>query len=121
MRSRRVLFVDDDLAVRLTLARCLRGFAVDADIVDGPEAALESARTEEYALIVSDLRMPGGNGADLLRALRPVQPKATLVLVSGCHREVDADEFDVFLQKPWSVTELRRVIDEAIASWPKAA
>ena len=69
----RVLVVDDEAAIRRTLSRALqrRGHHVD-EAVDGVDAirCLDEAGGGRYHVILSDLRMPGMSGADLLAELR---------------------------------------------------
>jgi two-component system, response regulator RegA len=78
-----LLIVDDDEPFRAALAEALgrRGYAVS--IADGPSAALELAGKQvfEYALV--DVRMPGGSGIDLVRALKAIDEGTRVVILTG--------------------------------------
>jgi response regulator RpfG family c-di-GMP phosphodiesterase len=78
-----VLFVDDELAVLDGYRRSLRGeFAVD--IAEGAEQGLASIRDRgPYAVVVSDMRMPGMNGAQFLAQVRQKSPDSVRMLLTG--------------------------------------
>ncbi len=61
----RVYVVDDDAAVRKSLARLLRSGNCDAETFESPEEFLAKPRQEENACVITDLRMPGSTGFDL--------------------------------------------------------
>lgn len=78
-----VLIVDDDAAVCWALRQVLSedGFAVEV-AADGL-AARRLARRHRPDLVITDLRMPGGNGLDLLAALRKDAPTVPVVLTTA--------------------------------------
>lgn len=78
-----ILLVDDDAVFRDRLARALAERGLDVWTADGPEEALARAREEtpEYALV--DLRMPGGSGLDLVRALHALDATTRIVVLTG--------------------------------------
>jgi response regulator RpfG family c-di-GMP phosphodiesterase len=79
----RVLCVDDEPRVLDGLARQLRNDFVIVTAVGG-EAGLETMRTQEpFAVVVSDMRMPGMNGAEFLQRVRELTPDTTRVLLTG--------------------------------------
>lgn len=79
----RVLVVDDDAAVRLTLAANLEleGFEV-VEAKDGP-TALELVLTERLDLVFSDIRMPGMTGVELFLRIRSLRPELPVVLMTA--------------------------------------
>lgn len=117
-RGENILVIEDDDAVRTVLEVILstRGYRVSA-VKEGTEA-LEELREhpERFALVTTDLQMPGMSGVEVLRELRrlPLHPK--VIVLSGSPHE-DAPEFaDVeYLCKPITVDGLlgtvRRVLD----------
>ena len=117
----RLLVVDDEVNLRAVLKGLLEreGYSVD-EAGDG-KAALEKARTRSYAAVLTDLRMPEMDGAQLLDALRKEQPEIPVVLLTAhgtVQTAVDAmrrGAFD-FLTKPFDQAELAQVLERAIAS-----
>jgi CheY-like chemotaxis protein len=94
--------------------RWLTRSGYQVDTADGAAAAVASAECNHYALIASDLNMPGQNGIELLRLLRPLQPHATLVLISGQDCQNLRSPAYLVLQKPWTAFELKRILDAAV-------
>jgi two-component system response regulator PilR (NtrC family) len=84
-----VLVADDEAGVRESLAEVLRdaGYVVET-AVDG-SAALAALDTNDFAVVITDLRMPGADGLDVLRKLREVAPQ-TVPLVMTAHGSVES-------------------------------
>jgi two-component system, response regulator RegA len=78
-----LLLVDDDQTFRLRLARALeqRGFEVAA--AGDVEAALALARGDPPELAVVDLKLPGGSGLTLVRALKALDPATEVLVLTG--------------------------------------
>ena len=120
-----VLIVDDDRMMRSFLATILgeEGYAVE-QAGDGAQA-LESLSRSEIDLVVTDLRMPGLSGLDLMREGRKVRPDARWILVTAfgsIGNAVDAMKAGAsdYLTKPFRDPEelrhvVRRVLREAEA------
>ncbi|MCY3017944.1 MAG: response regulator [Planctomycetota bacterium] len=79
----RLLVVDDDPYIAELLGEALRGagYGVDA-VTDGMEA-LHRCVECRYALVVSDIHMPGIDGADLLEMIRAQRPGMPYVYITG--------------------------------------
>lgn len=86
-----VLFVDDEANLLSALRRALSGQRHDWDMhfVDGGEAALEMMATTAVDVVVSDMRMPGMDGAQLLAAVRERHPGTARIVLSG-HADMGA-------------------------------
>jgi two-component system response regulator CpxR len=106
----RVLIVDDDIELCRLLSERLvtEGFALEA-IHDGVRG-LERALSQEHALIILDLMLPGMGGLDVLRHIRRQSPVPVLVLTA---RGEDVDRIlgleigaDDYLPKPFNPREL---------------
>ncbi len=78
-----LLVVDDDEAFRSALGGALekRGFLVSLAAGPGPALDLAKERVFEYALV--DVRMPGGSGIELVRALRATDEGTRIVVLTG--------------------------------------
>ena len=91
-RQPRVMLVDDDDAVRATLARWLQdaGFAVVS--AQSAEHALDELRLGlEIDVLITDLSMPGMNGWDLVRELRSQRPHVASVMLTGNLEDANVD------------------------------
>lgn len=104
---KRILLAEDDPAVSYILTRYLEkaGFAVQA-APDG-RAALALFEAEPADLLVTDLRMPGMNGEELILALRARQPGLPALIVSAYGNELSVQIPGVrVLSKPVAADEL---------------
>ncbi len=112
----RILFVDDEKRILEGLKRMLRPFRKEwrlAFAQSGKEA-LEILEKEEFDVIVSDMRMPGIDGAELLSTIREKYPDMVRIILSG---QSDQEKIvrsvgpsHQFLSKPSDPEEIRRTI-----------
>jgi HD-like signal output (HDOD) protein len=114
---KRVLFVDDDQNVLDALKNLLRKQRHEWDMVFslGAEAALGEMAKAPFDVVVSDMRMPGMDGAALLARVRDTYPSTARIVLSG-HAEGDAvvralPVTHQFLNKPCDAATLRGVIE----------
>jgi DNA-binding NtrC family response regulator len=115
----KVLFVDDEAAIRNSMRRLFRGSGFRVlESGDGGEA-LKILQEEEVSVLVSDNRMPGMRGVELLSRVRQVSPDTVSILFTGypdLSMAVDAinrGEVFRFLLKPWEDEEILRAVKEA--------
>lgn len=121
MSASEILIVDDDEGVRYTLRGILEdeGFLV-AEAPDGA-AALELLQAQSFSLVLTDLRMPGVDGLELLRRSRLLAPTTPVVLMTAHGSERHAVEamrrgaWDYF-RKPFDNDELLAVVRRAVAA-----
>jgi DNA-binding NtrC family response regulator len=121
--SRRLLLVEDDIAVREVITRVLAraGFSVEQVVsVEGALEALERAEGH-VALVLSDVKLTGLSGLDLARVIRERWPRLPVCLLSGRpdRRRYPRYETDRgYLEKPSSVTailaEVHRLIGGSV-------
>jgi putative nucleotidyltransferase with HDIG domain len=88
--KKQILFVDDEPNVLNGLQRMLRGFRKDWDMhfASSGAEALDIIETKPIDVIISDMRMPGMNGAELLREAMRRRPGAVRMILSG---QADSD------------------------------
>ena len=114
----RVLFVDDEERI-LNAVKAL--FRQEYDVVTalGGEAALAAIKQGGFHVIVSDQRMPGITGVELLRQARTLAPNAVRMLLTGYTDlaalvgSINQGEIFKFVMKPWDNDELRKALADA--------
>jgi len=112
-----LLVVEDDAPVRSFVADALRmvGHRVE-EAADG-EAAVRRVRDQDFDVVITDLRMPGSSGLDLLREVRglPDPPEVVVLTAHGsvttAVEAIKAGAFD-FLEKPVPGPETLRIVVE---------
>ncbi len=119
-RPARLLVVDDEPMIRDLLKRFLESLGHQVTVaVDGKEA-LDIFRADSFDLILSDVKMPGLSGLQLLRAVRELTPRVPVILVSG-YGEIETvvaalkDGAENFLTKPLQMDLLGKVVNQSLA------
>lgn len=116
----RILFVDDEPRVLQGLNRMLYGLRneFEMEFVDSGEKALEVLSQKPFDVIVTDMRMPGMNGADLLAKVSELYPETIRFILSG-HSDQHLILKSVgtthqYLNKPCDPETLKNAIRRAI-------
>jgi DNA-binding NtrC family response regulator len=119
MPNQRILIVDDEKNIRLTMTQTLQtlGYEISA-AVDGQDA-LKILTEQEFDLLLLDLRMPGLDGVEVLRRVVRLRPDIRVIIVSAHGTVENAVEVIKlgavdFIQKPFSPQELRQIVAEVL-------
>ncbi len=107
----RILVIDDDPGVRQSMERMLRGAGYTVQSATCGEEGFELARGGVFDVILSDMRMPGMSGLEVLRKLRDVHVDAAFIVMTGfgtVDTAVEAMKLGAvdFVQKPFFRDEL---------------
>jgi two-component system, NtrC family, response regulator HydG len=109
MTQRCVLIVDDNLELAENITEILEEEGFDCEMADSGERALELMRSNAYALVISDIRMAGMSGVDLLREVSQRWPATPVVLMTAYARDRVVQD----AQRHGAVDVLRKPIDIA--------
>jgi DNA-binding NtrC family response regulator len=117
----RILVVDDEQSLLVTLAGNLELDGFDVTTAENGEQALALFRSQPFDLVFSDVRMPGMNGVDLFRQIRAIRPQCPVVLmtafaVEGLVRDAIAEGVFTVLPKPFDVDKVVVALTRAIRS-----
>ncbi len=117
--SERILIVDDEAAIRESLEEALRTDGYEVSGAETGEAALAMLHNESFDLVVTDLKMPGVSGLELLQALRN-QGRETPIIMMTAYGDVDTavesmrlGAYD-FIQKPFKLGTMRSQVRAAL-------
>jgi two-component system response regulator HydG len=115
----RVLLIDDDPGVRESMARMLRVAGYTVQAASTGDEGFELARADSFDVILSDMRMPGLSGLDVLRKLRDVRIDASFIIMTGfgtVDSAVEAMKLGAvdFVQKPFFRDELLMRVRSAV-------
>ena len=117
--AKTLLLVDDEPSILSALRRTLRTSGYQILTADTAEAALDCMAHYQVGVIVSDNRMPGVTGLELLRQVKIRYPHTVRVMLSGyadleaLSLAVNAGEIFRFISKPWEEGELKVAINDA--------
>jgi class 3 adenylate cyclase len=116
-----ILLVDDAMPTRKTTARLLRDGGHRVREADGVRSAIDALGGEPFDVVLTDLRMPDGDGLDVLREARARRPDAVVILLTSYAEWQSAKDamrlgaID-YLEKGFDADDLLRRVDDAVAS-----
>ncbi|RMD97653.1 MAG: sigma-54-dependent Fis family transcriptional regulator, partial [Deltaproteobacteria bacterium] len=116
----RILVVDDEVEMLVSLKKILsrQGFTVEG--TTEPEAAIAMIATGAFDLLLTDLKMPGMDGVELLKRVKQIQPDLIVIILTGYARVDTAvaamkeGAFD-YLEKPFSPSQIELVVRRALS------
>ena len=114
-----ILVVDDELSMREFLTIFLEKLGHSVISAANGEKAMVMAQEHPVDLVISDIRMPGMSGLDLLARLKAQKPELAFILITAFASPEDAvlamknGAFD-YITKPFNVDEVRRIIQAAL-------
>jgi response regulator RpfG family c-di-GMP phosphodiesterase len=117
-QKKRVLYVDDEM---FNLELFILSYEEDFDIIiaTSGEKAIEILENHEIPVVVSDLKMPGMNGLELIEIIKSKWPRTICMLLTAyiesdvLLKALNQEMIFRYLLKPWSRKELKNTIDNA--------
>ena len=120
----RVWLVDDDASIRWVLERALKSGGMTPRVFEAAELALEALRGDAPDVLLTDIRMPGLSGLDLVRRLHETRPQLPIIVMTA-HADLDnavsAYESGAFeyLPKPFDIDQVVELVRRAAESAAK--
>jgi two-component system nitrogen regulation response regulator GlnG len=118
--STNIWVIDDDRSIRWVLEKALSKEGWNITTFESGDAALKQLKTSEPIAIVSDVRMPGINGIDLLKQLKEGHPHLPVIIMTA-HSDLESAVFAYeggafeYLPKPFDIDEAVAVTRRALA------
>ena len=114
-----VLLVDDEPRILSALVRALRREGYELLSAETPAEALRLAEQNAIDCVLSDHKMPGMTGLELMERLARVRPGAARLLITGWNSEIDPNELTRLnvqrvLSKPWEDADLKHALRTAL-------
>jgi len=115
----RILIADDHDALRRGLARALVEAGHDVDEAPNGNAAIERLHENQFDVVLSDLKMGGSDGLEVLRTAKALHPACAVILMTAfgsVGTAVEAMKFGAFdyVQKPFEIEEMELKIEKAL-------
>src|ERR1700692_567348 len=119
MKMGRILIADDHDALRRGLARGLTEAGHEVDEASNGNAAIEKLHDSYFDVVLSDLKMGGSDGMDVLRTTRALHPTTAVILMTAfgsVNTAVEAMKIGAFDygQKPFEIEEMEVKIEKAL-------
>nr|WP_298141496.1 nitrogen regulation protein NR(I) [uncultured Pseudomonas sp.] len=117
-RSETVWIVDDDRSIRWVLEKALQQEGMTTQSFDSADGVLSRLHRQQPDVIISDIRMPGASGLDLLAQIRELYPRLPVIIMTA-HSDLDSavasyqgGAFE-YLPKPFDVDEAVSLVKRA--------
>ncbi|ACB83851.1 response regulator [Natranaerobius thermophilus] len=118
--NKKLLIVDDEKNIRMTLKNCLSYEGYELEIALNGEEALEKLRTQDYDLVLLDLKLPGLNGLQVLEKVRDEGRDVKVIMMTAygtVERAVNAMKLGAidFINKPFSPNQIRALVNDVLS------
>lgn len=115
----KILIVDDEAEIRSLLMRGLEDASCECIPSSNALDALQKIREDRFSVVMSDVRMPGMSGIDLLRFIKSHDPDVSVIMISGVldlSTAVNSLQLGAcdYLTKPFDMMVVRRAVDKAL-------
>ena len=118
--QKRILVVDDEDHIRRILVRTLMAEGYDVSDASSGADAITKVIDSTFDILISDVRMPGMNGLEAVRAIKAKRPEIIAVITSGvadeetAQAEAIAAGASAYFTKPYSLDELLMTLEEIL-------
>ncbi len=119
VNPQKVLVVDDETAVRKAIAQAVRSLGYRCRTAANGSEALDLIRRNGLDIIISDIRMPGIDGLELMAKARRFKPEVPFIIVTGYAKEYPYPKIvgagaDEFIEKPFTRAEIRHKLARVV-------
>ena len=115
-----ILLIEDDPGIASSLKKVLSADGYEVETANRGDEGLDRARGSSYAVVITDLRMPGMNGLELVEALHKAKPKQPILLMTAygtTETAIEATKLGAYdyLLKPIEPDELLDLVAAGVA------
>ena len=121
MSASKILLIDDDPGITDTLSRVLKDEGYEVDVEKRGDEGIAHAARDSFNVVVTDLKLPGLNGLELVRQLHAARPRLPIILITAfgtTQTAIEATKFGAYdyLLKPFDIQQLLDLIKRAVNS-----
>lgn len=119
MVRKRILVVDDEAVIREGMRRILDGGGFTAETFANGYLAIEKLQAEAFDLLITDLKMPGMGGMEVLKSIKVLQPEMPVIIITGYSSvdtavEVMKNGAVDYIAKPFTPEEIIEKVENAL-------
>ncbi|MCX6739613.1 MAG: response regulator [Candidatus Parcubacteria bacterium] len=112
--KKQILLVDDEEYVRKAICRALRKLGVEFIQAESGEKALILLQKQQFDLLITDHKMPGMTGLELISKVKETYPALPVILISGNLQAREAPSGILFTPKPWQDDVLENFVRQSL-------
>jgi len=119
VRPAKILVIDDEEAVRDILSRILVTKGHQVELASDGDEGIERFKSGSFDLVFTDLGMPKISGWEVGKALKKINPKIPVVMITGWGMELDREKMghegiDFIISKPFNFDQITQLVSEAL-------
>lgn len=115
MAKRKILFVEDDKVLGVTLKEFFELSDYTVTVVENAQLGLEEFLKNEYEIVITDIMMPGQmNGVDVVRRIKAYKPNTRIFVCTAYSKNLNSIESVAhhIIKKPFDYAELQNLIEK---------
>ena len=121
MKTTHILLIEDDARAAASLERLLKTENYAVTVAHRGDDGLRRAKTEPFDVVVTDLKMPGVDGLEIIKQMHAAEPRLPIVLMtafSSTDNTIEATKHGAFeyLRKPFQMDEFLAIVNKAAVS-----
>jgi DNA-binding NtrC family response regulator len=121
MIKKRILIVDDDHAMRLALSESLESCGYSIEAAENGQDALGLFSKTGFDLVMTDMRMPGMTGIEVLKGVKNMSPETPVILITaygtvGTAVEAMKEGAAEFIMKPFSLEDIESAVKNVLST-----
>ncbi len=119
-RRNHILVVDDEAVIREGMRRILEGDGYSVEVSASGRAAIEKIQEKDFDIVITDLKMPGMDGMEVLKTIKILQPDVPVIIITGystVDTAIDAMKNGAidYIAKPFAPEHISEKVQNAIA------
>src|SRR6266436_4753366 len=117
----KILLIEDDAGIVMTLRRVLKDEGHEVLVEKRGDTGLASAENDSFDVVITDMKLPGLNGLELVRELHAAKPRLPIILMTAHGTTETASQatksgvYD-YLLKPFEIPEFIELVEKALKS-----
>ena len=119
MSKKRIQVIDDEAVIREGLSRILSSLDFQTETFASGHPAIERMQQTDFDLVITDLKMPGMSGLDVLKSIKILQPEVPVIIITGYSTVETAVEamkngaYD-YIAKPFTPDQIIEKVNKAL-------
>jgi CheY-like chemotaxis protein len=124
--SKKILIIDDEEIIIKSVKKLLEAEGFEVFVIKNGEDALAVAEEEDFDLIISDVRMPGISGIEVVRRIyasleKRESPRPPFMFVTGyadkdCEKQAKTLDAAAYIYKPFDISEFLEIVNRTLGA-----
>lgn len=120
VKTQRILIIEDEPLIHWSIENALKKVGFDVVVVTSVENAINQLHSDRFDLVITDFKFPQIDGFEVAKVAKRITPEIKVIMISTDsdfmnRHEYESTEIEQFVEKPFDLNELVRVIKESLS------